>query len=65
MLAYRDNGNIKAYKRYESKNTLVHVGNDEDKEYIFSLSTYYGLTEIHDFDENFNNNICFIYFNII
>ena len=25
------------------------------KSIYFSLSTYYGLTEIHDFDENFNN----------
>ena len=34
---------------------FVHIGNDENKEYIFSISTYYSLTEIHDFDENFNN----------
>ena len=53
---YRNNGNTEAFKRYESKNTLIHIGNDENKQYIFSLSTYYGLTEIHDFDENFNNN---------
>ena len=35
---------------------LIHIGNDDDKQYIFSISTYYGLIEIHDFDENSNNN---------
>ena len=36
-----------SYKRYESKNMLVSLKDDsEGKQYVFSVSTYKGLTEL-------------------
>ena len=51
-------GSTPVFKRYESKNMLVSLSNDasQDTQYIFSLSSYYGLTELHYFDNNGNNN---------
>ena len=51
-------GSTPVFKRYESKNMLVSLSNDASQatQYIFSLSSYYGLTELHYFDNNGNNN---------
>ena len=41
--------------RYESKNRLVKLKDqisDSDKEYIFSVSSYHSLAELHDIDNN-------------
>ena len=51
-----NDNNIEVKERYESKNTLVQIENDSSKEYIFSVSSYYSLTELHYFDSNNNNN---------
>ena len=55
---YRSGGSIAVNKRYESKNMLVSLSNDasQTNQYIFSISSYYGLTELHYFDTNGNNN---------
>ena len=55
---YRNGGSTAVYKRYESKNMLVSLSSDTSQadQYIFSLSSYYGLTELHKFDNNGNNN---------
>ena len=43
--------------RYESKNALVRLINDDTQtnQYIFSVSTYFSLAELHFFDEDGNN----------
>ena len=43
--------------RYESKNALVRLINDDTQtnQYIFSVSTYFALAELHFFDEDGNN----------
>ena len=42
--------------RYESKNILVYLKSDtsQNKPYIFSISSYIALAELHYFDDNFN-----------
>ena len=47
-----------AIKRYESKNRLVYLSSDstQSNPYIFSVSSYKGLTELHYFDNEGNNN---------
>ena len=44
--------------RHESKNTLVSLigENASEKQYIFSVSTYFALTELHYFDEDNKNS---------
>ena len=44
--------------RYESRNKIVYLYNDESQEnpYIFSISAYIGLNEHHHFDDEGNNN---------
>ena len=45
-------------ERYESRNKIVYLYNDEFQEnpYIFSVSSYIGLNELHYFDDEGNNN---------
>ena len=45
-------------KRHESRNKIVYLYNDESQEnpYIFSISAYIGLNELHHFDDKGNNN---------
>ena len=55
---YNDNGNnICVDSRYESKNCLVSLEDDttKQKQFLFSVSTYISLTELHYFDEQFQN----------
>ena len=44
-------------ERYESKNKIVYLYNDESQEnpYIFSVSSYKSLNELHYFDDEGNN----------
>ena len=53
---YLDSEHIEG--RYESKNKIVYLYNDESQEnpYIFSISAYIGLNELHYFDDEGNNN---------
>ena len=53
---YLDSEHIEG--RYESKNKIVYLYNDEFQEnpYIFSVSSYIGLNELHYFDDEGNNN---------
>ena len=63
---YIVNSITKAYKsdntpvdgRYESKNCLVSLADDisQEKQYIFSVSSFVCLAELHYFDEEFNNS---------
>ena len=39
--------------RFESRNLLVNVGS-ETKQYLFSMSSYYSLVELIDFENGFN-----------
>ena len=49
-----DDGDLKG--RYESRNLLVHLKNDtnREKEYMFSMSSYYSLAELIDIDDRDN-----------
>ena len=50
-----DNKEFTTDVRYESKNRLVKLKDetsDTDKEYIFSVSSYHSLAELHDIDNN-------------
>ena len=42
--------------RYESKNMIIYLMSDNDQNYpyIFSISSYIALAELHYFDDNFN-----------
>ena len=56
-VAYNSNNNP-IDGRYESKNCLVSLENDLDKkkQYLFSVSEYHSLAELHYFDEEFKNS---------
>ena len=53
-----DYENNLATERYESRNIIVYMSNDNLHltPYIFSVSSYKGLTELHYFDNNGNNS---------
>ena len=54
--AYKNDGNS-VQERYESRNILISFVNDpDDKQYIFSISSYYGLTELHYFGNEGDNS---------
>ena len=54
--AYKNDGNP-VQERYESRNMLISFVNDpDDKQYIFSISSYYGLTELHYFGNEGDNS---------
>ena len=54
---YENDNKICVDGRYESKNRLVSLEGDttKKKQYLFSVSTYISLTELHYFDEDFKN----------
>ena len=43
--------------RFESKNKIIYLNNDtnKEKEYLFSTSTYITVTELHDLEGNISN----------
>ena len=50
-------GNIVNVGRYESRNLFVSLENDDGNEYLFSVSSYHSVVELHkstnQFDENY------------
>ena len=56
--AYKNNNQDTIDSRYESKNILISLTSDlpQDNQYIFSISAYYALAELHFFDENYDNS---------
>ena len=56
FVQYSEDGSKKnTSSRHQSKNRLVSLNDDSSKEYIFSLSCYYGLAELHDIDKDNDN----------
>ena len=43
--------------RFESKNKIIYLSNDfnKEKEYLFSTSSYITVTELHDLKGNISN----------
>ena len=43
--------------RFESKNKIIYLSNDinKEKEYLFSTSSYTSVTELHDIERNLSN----------
>ena len=54
----KDNNNNIINTRLESKNILIYLSNDSNQEnpYIFSVSSFKSLTELHIFDKEGNNS---------
>ena len=48
------------YGRFEARNLFVSLGNDNDNEYLFSVSSYDSVVELHNItNENNNHNTWF------
>lgn len=50
-------GNIVNVGRYESRNLFVSLENDDDNEYLFSVSSYNSVVELHKLTNQFDGNI--------
>ena len=44
-------------KRYESKNSFIFLNNNDNKQYLLSISSYNSVTELYDLDNIENNSI--------
>ena len=48
------------YARYESRNIFISMDNNDDNEYLFSVSSYSSVVELHKLNDDYINHLTWI-----